>query len=120
MNQPRILVVDDESIARVTVDALLSSENYDMYFAENGIDGIQTAVKIQPDVIILDVMMPGMNGFEACRRIRAIPTLSEVPILLVTALDDRESRIAGLKAGADEFHGRRRSHASPVPPAGWS
>ncbi len=102
-NQSRILVVDDESIARVTVDALLSSENYDMYFAENGTDGIKLATEIHPDVIILDVMMPGMNGFEACRRIRAIPGLTEVPILLVTALDDRESRITGLKAGADEF-----------------
>ena len=102
-NQPRILVVDDESIARITVDALLSSENYEMHFAENGAEGISLAAEIQPDVIILDVMMPGMNGFEACRRIRATPGLSEVPILLVTALDDRESRIAGLKAGADEF-----------------
>jgi putative two-component system response regulator len=102
-NQPRILVVDDESIARITVDALLSSENYEMHFAENGAEGISLASEIQPDVIILDVMMPGMNGFEACRRIRATPGLSEVPILLVTALDDRESRISGLKAGADEF-----------------
>jgi putative two-component system response regulator len=102
-NQSRILVVDDESIARITVDALLSSENYEMHFAENGAEGISLAMEIQPDVIILDVMMPGMNGFEACRRIRATPGLSEVPILLVTALDDRESRIAGLKAGADEF-----------------
>lgn len=102
-NQPRILVVDDESIARITVDALLSSENYEMHFAENGTEGISLAMEIQPDVILLDVMMPGMNGFEVCRRIRATPGLSEVPILLVTALDDRESRITGLKAGADEF-----------------
>jgi putative two-component system response regulator len=102
-NRSRILVVDDESIARITVDALLSSENYEMHFAENGEEGICLAKEILPDVIILDVMMPGMNGFEACRRIRAIPGLSEVPILLVTALDDRESRITGLKAGADEF-----------------
>ena len=102
-NQPRILVVDDESIARITVDALLSSENYEMHFAENGAEGISLAQEIQPDVIVMDVMMPGMNGFEACRRIRATPGLSEVPILLVTALDDRESRMAGLRAGADEF-----------------
>jgi putative two-component system response regulator len=102
-NQPRILVVDDESIARITIDALLSSENYEMFFAENGEDGISVAAEIQPDIILLDVMMPGMNGFETCRKIRSMPKLAEVPILLVTALDDRESRMAGLQAGADDF-----------------
>jgi len=102
-DQPRILVVDDESIARITIDALLSSENYEMYFAENGEEGIVIASKIQPDIILLDVMMPGMNGFETCRKIRSMASLAEVPILLVTALDDRESRMAGLQAGADDF-----------------
>jgi putative two-component system response regulator len=102
-DQPRILVVDDESIARITIDALLSSENYEMYFAENGEEGIVIASKIQPDIILLDVMMPGMNGFETCRKIRSMTSLAEVPILLVTALDDRESRMAGLQAGADDF-----------------
>lgn len=102
-NQSRILVIDDESIARITIDALLSSENYEMYFAENGEDGINIASEIQPDIILLDVMMPGMNGFETCRKIRSMATLAEVPILLVTALDDRESRMAGLQSGADDF-----------------
>ncbi|MEI7846657.1 MAG: HD domain-containing phosphohydrolase [Chloroflexota bacterium] len=101
--QPRILVVDDESIARITIDALLSSDSYEMFFAENGEDGIIIASEIQPDIILLDVMMPGMNGFETCRKIRSMPALAEVPILLVTALDDRESRMAGLQAGADDF-----------------
>jgi len=101
--QPRILVIDDESIARITIDALLSSENYEMYFAENGEDGISIAAEIHPDIILLDVMMPGMNGFETCQKIRSMSTLAEVPILLVTALDDRESRMAGLQAGADDF-----------------
>lgn len=101
--QPRILVIDDEAIARITIDALLSSESYEMFFAENGEDGIAVATEIQPDIILLDVMMPGMNGFETCRKIRSMPTLAEVPILLVTALDDRESRMMGLQAGADDF-----------------
>ena len=102
-NKSRILIIDDESIARITIDALLSSENYEMYFAENGEDGITIASQILPDIILLDVMMPGMNGFETCRKIRSMPNLAEVPILLVTALDDRESRMAGLQAGADDF-----------------
>ncbi|MEI6291155.1 MAG: HD domain-containing phosphohydrolase [Chloroflexota bacterium] len=100
---PRILVVDDESIARITIDALLSSSNYEMFFAENGEDGITIASEIKPDIILLDVMMPGMNGFETCKKIRSMSMLAEVPILLVTALDDRESRMAGLQAGADDF-----------------
>ncbi|HEY3312718.1 MAG TPA: HD domain-containing phosphohydrolase [Anaerolineales bacterium] len=102
-DQSRILVVDDESIARITIDALLSAENYVMFFAENGEEGIKIAAEIQPDIILLDVMMPGLNGFETCRKIRSMPDLAEVPILLVTALDDRESRMAGLQAGADDF-----------------
>lgn len=102
-DQPRILIIDDESIARITMDALLSSENYEMFFAESGEDGIAIASKLKPDIILLDVMMPGLNGFETCRKIRSMPDLAEVPILLVTALDDRESRMAGLQAGADDF-----------------
>jgi putative two-component system response regulator len=100
---PKILVIDDESIARITIEALLSSENYEMYFAENGEEGITIASDIKPDIILLDVMMPGMNGFETCKKIRGMADLAEVPILLVTALDDRESRMSGLQSGADDF-----------------
>jgi putative two-component system response regulator len=103
LNQPKILIVDDETITRITIEALLSSENYELHFAENGPQGLSMAAQLQPDIILLDVMMPGMNGFEACKQIRLMPGLTEVPIILVTALDDRESRIAGLKAGADDF-----------------
>ena len=99
----RILVIDDEAIARITIEALLAAENYELYFAENGEDGIRVATETMPDIILLDVMMPGMNGFETCKRIRAMGQLAEVPILLVTALDDRESRMQGLQAGADDF-----------------
>jgi len=103
IDQPKILIVDDESIARITIEALLSGEKYNLHFAQNAIEGIALASQILPDVILLDVMMPGMNGFEACKQIRAMPGLAEVPIVLVTALDDRESRLAGLRAGADDF-----------------
>lgn len=100
---PKILIVDDESIARVTIEALLSGEGYDLCFAENGVHGLALASEIQPDIILLDVMMPGLNGFETCKRIRSIPGLAEVPVILITALDDRESRLTGLQAGADDF-----------------
>lgn len=102
-NQPKVLVVDDELSARITLEALLSSENYELHFAENGTQALSMAAKIQPDIILMDVMMPGISGFEVCKQIRSSPNLVEVPIVLVTALDDRESRMAGMKAGADDF-----------------
>jgi putative two-component system response regulator len=103
IGQPKILIVDDESIACITLEALLSAEKYDLYFAETGMEGIALAAQILPDVILLDVMMPGMNGFEVCQQIRSMVSLAEVPIILITALDDRESRMTGLEAGADDF-----------------
>jgi putative two-component system response regulator len=101
--KPKILIVDDDSIASMTLEALLSSEPYDLYFASNGLDGIATATTLHPDVILLDVMMPHMDGFEVCKHIRAVPDIANVPILLITSLDDQSSRIAGLTAGADDF-----------------
>jgi len=102
-SQPKVLIVDDEPIARATIEALLSSENYELHFAENGMQALSMAAKIRPDIILLDVMMPGMSGFETCQKIRSMPNIAEVPIVLVTSLDERESRMAGLKAGADDF-----------------
>lgn len=102
-SQPKALIVDDEPSSRATIEAMLSSENYELYFAENGAQALSMASEIRPDIILLDVMMPGMNGFEVCKKFRSMPYLTEVPIVLVTALDDQESRMAGIKAGADDF-----------------
>ena len=102
-SQPKVLIVDDDASVRVTIEAILSSENYELYFAENGTQALSIAAEIQPDIILLDVMMPGISGFEVCQKVRSIPALAEVPIVLVTALDDRESRMSGMKAGADDF-----------------
>ncbi|MBK6790977.1 MAG: response regulator [Anaerolineales bacterium] len=101
--QPRVLIVDDDLNTRVTIEAMLALENYELHFAENGVRALSMAPGIQPDLILLDVMMPGMNGFEVCKNFRSMPGLAEIPIVLVTALDDRESRMAGMKAGADDF-----------------
>lgn len=103
MDEPKILVIDDEPIARITIEAILKAHNFKIFFAENGLDGIELAKQVQPDIIFLDVMMPHMNGFQACRIIRETNGLSEVPILMVTALDDKKSRIEGLESGADDF-----------------
>ncbi|MFN8596688.1 MAG: ATP-binding protein [Anaerolineae bacterium] len=99
----KILVIDDESGARKTLENLLFSEDYDVRFAVDGLDGLTQAQVWLPDVIVLDVMMPGLDGFEVCRRIRADARLEQVPIILLTALDDRQAKLKGLEAGADEF-----------------
>ncbi len=99
----RILVIDDEAIVRLTVESLLADRNVELIFAENGRQGLELARQSLPDAILLDIMMPDMDGYEVCRRIRAIPELAEVPIIIITALDSRASRLAGLDAGADDF-----------------
>jgi putative two-component system response regulator len=98
-----ILIVDDEPAGRETLESILEPEGYYLVLAENGYQAIEQAKAIQPDVILLDVMMPGMNGFEVCRRIRSEKQLAEVPILFLTARDDRQSLLNGLEAGADDF-----------------
>jgi putative two-component system response regulator len=98
-----VLIVDDEYIGRETLQSVLEGEGYELEMAENGLQAIEKAKKLLPDVILLDVMMPGMTGFEVCQRIRSDPQIAEIPIIILTALDDRESLLNALKAGADDF-----------------
>ncbi len=98
-----ILIVDDQVTMRECLEGVLSNQGYTLAFAEDGPEALTKAAQLKPDVILLDVMMPGMDGFEVCQRFRADPTLAEVPIIMLTALNDRESRLEGIKAGADDF-----------------
>jgi signal transduction histidine kinase len=98
-----ILIVEDSPSARETVLAFLEGQGYQLLTAENGPEALQLAAQYQPDVILLDVMMPGMDGFEVSRRLRSTPELAEVPIIMITALDDQESLLRGIEAGADDF-----------------
>ena len=98
-----ILIVDDAPSARETLVALLENEGHQLHLAEDGFQALQMLLNLQPDLILLDVMMPGLDGFEVCRRIRSTPELAEVPIIILTALDDRESLLQGIEAGADDF-----------------
>jgi signal transduction histidine kinase len=98
-----ILIVDDNASARETLVAMLENQVDHMELAEDGFHALQILRQLQPDLILLDVMMPGMDGFEVCRRIRAAPQLAEVPIIMLTALDDRASLLQGIEAGADDF-----------------
>jgi PAS domain S-box-containing protein len=99
----RVLIVDDDALSRQLLRVLLDGENYDVYVAENGNEALALAALHQPDVVLLDVMMPGQNGYEVCRQLRADRTLRQLHILLLTSLQTRESRLIGLDAGADDF-----------------
>jgi two-component system, cell cycle response regulator len=98
-----VLIVDDQKFGREALQVALEAEGYNLVAAGSGPEALELAAGIRPDVVLLDVMMPDMDGFEVCRRIRQDPLLSEVPVILVTALDDRQSRIEGIEAGADDF-----------------
>jgi len=101
--QPTVLIVDDEPRALLFLRTLIEPQGYRVVSAARGAEAFAVALKERPDVALLDVMMPEMDGFELCLKMRAEPALSQMPILLLTALDDRASRLRGLEVGADDF-----------------
>jgi putative two-component system response regulator len=101
--QERILIVDDESSARAALELLLRREGFDVKSATNGEAALQECAAFRPDLILLDIMMPGMDGFEVCRRIKATPEGRLTPVVLITGLSASEDRIRGINIGADDF-----------------
>ena len=99
----RVLVVDDIEINVKLLEAKLASEYYEVLSASSGPAALRVAEAELPDVILLDVMMPQMDGFEVCRRLKANPRTADLPVVMVTALSDGASRLTGLDAGADDF-----------------
>ena len=99
----RILVVDDIEANVRLLEAKLTAEYYEVQTAYDGPTALAIAASEPPDIILLDVMMPGMDGFQVCRRLKDDPATRHVPVVLITALDGRSDRVAGLEAGADEF-----------------
>lgn len=99
----RVLVVDDIVANVRLLEAKLSAEYFDVVTAMNGLDALEAVQRTKPDIILLDVMMPGIDGIEVCKRIKANPATQHIPIVMVTALDQPEDRIRGLEAGADDF-----------------
>jgi putative two-component system response regulator len=102
-DQPKVLVIDDNSSSRMTAVALLSVEGYDVLEADSGPAGLKRVIEGNPDLILLDVMMPGMDGFEVCRRLKEDEHTRLIPVVFITALNDRRSRIMGIEVGGDDF-----------------
>ena len=99
----RILVVDDIPANVKLLEVRLLAEYFEVLTAHNGPEAIETCENGKVDVVLLDVMMPGMDGFEVCRRLKADPSTSHIPVVMITALDQVSDRIKGLEAGADDF-----------------
>jgi len=99
----KILLVDDEPDILEIVSYNLSNEGYKIYTAKNGAQGVKKAIKEKPQLIILDVMMPEMDGIEACEQIRQIPELEDTIITFLTARGEDYSQVAGFEAGADDY-----------------
>lgn len=98
-----VLVVDDVPANVKLLEAKLTNEYYDVITAKDGFECIQQTKDKKPDLILLDVMMPGIDGFETCKRLKQDPDVSHIPVVMVTALSEPSDRVAGLEAGADDF-----------------
>jgi two-component system sensor histidine kinase/response regulator len=99
----QVLIVDDEPSSLFTLEMLLSAEPYEIALATNGQEALDQVEAVNPDVILLDVMMPNMTGFEVCERMKDKEEWQHIPIILVTALDGKDDLVRGLNSGADEF-----------------
>lgn len=99
----RILVVDDIEANRKLLEAKLSHEYFEVVLAKDGIEALEMVQKHDIEIILLDVMMPRMDGYETCRRLKSNPATAHIPVVMVTALGDREHKLEGLRAGAEDF-----------------
>jgi len=106
MEQYNILIIDDDEIVSRTIERCLRYDNFSVIVANSGVEGLKIARRILPDLIILDVIMPGMDGFAVSKEIRSDPMLSNVPILFLTAKIKDEDKITGFKNGGDDYLGK--------------
>ena len=103
MSKGKILVVDDEVYLLQILDFSLGAEGYDVVTAEDGEQALNKAKSEQPDLIVLDIMMPKVDGYEACRKLKQDPSMKDVPVILLTAKGRDIDRKLGLEVGADDY-----------------
>lgn len=102
-DRKKVLIVDDSDVNLRLISILLKNNGFHYELAHNGIEALEKTKEFPPDLIMLDIMMPEMDGYEVCRRLKADPSTQNIPVIMVTALSDKDSRIEGLKAGANDF-----------------
>jgi len=103
MNQKKILIIDDEFPMRYLIEHQLRRQGFEVVLAKDGPSGIKAAHMHQPDIIVLDAMMPGMDGFEVCAQVRSEPEITEIPIIFLTALETKEYKSRAYALGADDY-----------------
>jgi DNA-binding response OmpR family regulator len=103
MKPAYILVIEDDEIVARTIERSLRGDDYKISIANSGVEGLKIARRRPPDLVIMDIIMPGMNGYTVCQEIRSDPIVSDVPILILTAKIKDEDKIAGFSAGADDY-----------------
>lgn len=103
MTNRTILVIDDDAMNREVMEAFLTAESYQVLLAHNGTEGLQLAKQHRPDLILLDVRMPDLSGYEVCTTLKKQPPTQSIPVMLVTGFDAPEDRRLGAQAGADDF-----------------
>jgi len=99
----QILLVEDEKISARLLSNALKNEGYEVVLASNGVEGLSKATQNIPDLLILDVMLPGLDGFEVCQKLREQPDTADMPILMLSAKDQESDEAAGKKVGADLY-----------------
>jgi CheY-like chemotaxis protein len=100
---PTLLVVDDDALQRQIVEQIFAAENYQLVFANNGIEALSILRKLHPDLILMDVMMPEMDGLDATRRLKAMTQFAAVPVIMITGQSEGKVVVDSLKAGASDF-----------------
>jgi DNA-binding response OmpR family regulator len=103
MEPASILVIEDDDIVARTIERSLRTDEFHVELASSGVEGLKTARRNRPDLVILDIIMPGMDGYAVCREIRADPVLTNTPVLFLTAKIKDEDKITGFNAGADDY-----------------
>jgi DNA-binding response OmpR family regulator len=102
----KIMVVDDDEIVARTIERTLRAGGFQVVVVHSGVEALRAARRNPPDLMVLDVLMPGLDGYEVCRQVREDPLLTNLPILFLTAKGKEEDRITGLQAGADDYIGK--------------
>jgi DNA-binding response OmpR family regulator len=103
MDQKTILVIEDDDIVAQTIEHCLRRENFRVILAQSGVEGLQLCRRHQPNLVVLDIIMPGMDGLTVCRQMRQDPMIDETPVLMLTAKTRDEDKVKGFMAGADDY-----------------